>query len=466
MPRSDYAGNYAGNIAGIYRDLARSQAEAKLRSGQAWAGAIGEIGQTIAGLPGQLAQDKENKQRAALLEENLRIAAEQRQEDQWFKDAMNSSVVDGRIDERRLTENLTLMGAAQLVPKAVTVIRESDAALQRLKNAQQQGQINEQTLKQMALDYFKPFAAVIEESDFNPGVVNGALSVVALQAGQGEADGLRQMLSADPTAARMFVKSLIAPKAQKPLVPVSEGTALFDPNTNQQVFENPKPEAAQSLEQQLAAAVARRDGAEVSRIRNEMMRNAAATRAPQQPRDDRLVQVMGPEGTPIWVREADAVGKPAAQAARAVTGAERQSLAYFNRAKDASENIADLEPKIAKLGLTGQVGMHVLPNFLQSQDGQLYRQAQRSFTEARLRKESGAAIPSHEYENDAKTYFAQPGDSVETQKQKRAARDKVLEGLAYAAGKAYDEFYGEPLKKSGGKTGPTAEELIKKYGGG
>ena len=143
MPRqSGYSSSYANNIADIYRQLGQSQAEAKLRKGQAWAGAITDIGQIAAGIPGQLQQQKRADQESQIVEENLRRAAEQRQEDQWLKDAMNSSVVDGKIDERRLTENLTLLGAAELVPQAVEVIRKSDAALQQLKNAQQTGKIN------------------------------------------------------------------------------------------------------------------------------------------------------------------------------------------------------------------------------------------------------------------------------------------------------------------------------------
>lgn len=191
----------------------------------------------------------------------------------------------------------------------------------------------------------------------------------------------------------------------------------------------------------------------------------------------RLVQITGPGGAAIWVREDEAVGKPAAQAARSVTGAERQALAFFNRAKDAITTITPLEVQVSKMGVGGQSRLEWAPNMLQSELGQQYRQAQRAFTEARLRKESGAAIPTDEYTNDAKTYFAQPGDTTDTIKQKASARAKVLEGLAYSAGKAYEEFYGEPLAtpaKGGSPFGapagltvtPPAGWTIKAPGGG
>ncbi len=165
-----------------------------------------------------------------------------------------------------------------------------------------------------------------------------------------------------------------------------------------------------------------------------------------------LVQVMGAGGVPIWVRKETAVGQPAAQAPRAVTGAERQSLAFYNRAQDAVTTLTtapdkggdSLEQRMAKQSYAGQARLAQPFNILQSGEQQQYRQAQRAFTEARLRKESGAAIPTAEYENDAKTYFVQPGDDPATIAQKQKARQVVLDGLKFAAGKAYDEYYGEP----------------------
>lgn len=130
-------------------------------------------------------------------------------------------------------------------------------------------------------------------------------------------------------------------------------------------------------------------------------------------------------------------------------GSERQTLAYYNRAKQASDDIAALEPQVQQMGLAGQTRMELAPNFLQSQMGQTYRQAQRAFTEARLRKESGAAIPAGEYENDARTYFAQPGDTPQTLEQKRRARQVVLDGLKFSSGNAYEEFYGSQAPRSG-----------------
>jgi hypothetical protein len=165
------------------------------------------------------------------------------------------------------------------------------------------------------------------------------------------------------------------------------------------------------------------------------------------PSPESLVQIMGPNGAPIWVRESDAVGNPSARPARAVTGVERQALSYYNRAKDAAVSVEKLEPSVSGAGVVSQGQLQYAPNVLQTPNQRRYRQAQRAFTEARLRKESGAAIPVHEYENDSKTYFARPGDDPATIEQKRLKRQTVLDGLAFASGRAYEEYYGEPMTK-------------------
>jgi len=192
-----------------------------------------------------------------------------------------------------------------------------------------------------------------------------------------------------------------------------------------------------------------RDDAQATRLKGITEETEARERIQakyREPRQDRAVQIEGPDGGAIWVPESQAFGKKAAQAARAVTGAERQALAYYNRAQDADQAANQFEEKVARAGLGSQLQQQYAPNMLQTADQQAYRQAQRAFTEARLRKESGAAIPQGEYENDARTYFAQPGDSPQVREQKRRARQVVLEGLKFSSGRAHDEFYGSQPK--------------------
>jgi hypothetical protein len=151
------------------------------------------------------------------------------------------------------------------------------------------------------------------------------------------------------------------------------------------------------------------------------------------------------QATPVQMPNGVQPNRPA----KPVTGAERQTLAFYNRMKDALANIESgdqgqtLEDLIASQGTLGQIQGQFAPNMLQNTNQQKYRQSQRAYTEARLRKESGAAIPESEFQNDARTYFVQPGDAPDVVKQKRLSRKTVLEGLRNASGRAYQEFYGE-----------------------
>jgi hypothetical protein len=62
----------------------------------------------------------------------------------------------------------------------------------------------------------------------------------------------------------------------------------------------------------------------------------------------------------------------------------------------------------------------------------------------------------------------QPGDSDSTIKQKQEARKRLLDGMAFASGSAYEEFYGFPpdFSASTGKApgGSTLAELAQQKG--
>jgi hypothetical protein len=206
---------------------------------------------------------------------------------------------------------------------------------------------------------------------------------------------------------------------------------------------------AQNL-MQTGAQTQRQQGAiELANINNaadlKQAQIAASTRTALQ--SEPVVEVEMPDGSRRYVPRSEASGMKVATSRKSVLGTERAALSYFNRAQEADKTAAPLEDEIAKMSLPGQAALQYLPNWLQSQTGQSYRQAQRAFTEARLRKESGAAIPTAEYENDQKTYWARPGDSAKTIADKRAARQEVLDGLGFSAAGAYQEFYGEPFQR-------------------
>jgi hypothetical protein len=79
----------------------------------------------------------------------------------------------------------------------------------------------------------------------------------------------------------------------------------------------------------------------------------------------------------------------------------------------------------------------VFGNQLSSPDKQKFEQAKRNFVTSILRKESGAAISSGEFETEEKKYFPQIGDSADVIRQKREARELAIEGVMAGAGSGY-----------------------------
>lgn len=76
----------------------------------------------------------------------------------------------------------------------------------------------------------------------------------------------------------------------------------------------------------------------------------------------------------------------------------------------------------------------VFTNWLASEEGQAYRQAQENWVTANLRQESGAAIPKDEMNKDIRKYFPVVGDKPEVIKQKARARETATKGMLVQAG--------------------------------
>ena len=128
-------------------------------------------------------------------------------------------------------------------------------------------------------------------------------------------------------------------------------------------------------------------------------------------------------------------------------GAEKNALNYFNRMLEAERNARAVEDDVSAWDTAMSGNIPLMPEFaenlLKSDKGQKYTQAQRMFTEARLRKESGAAIPENEFANDRRMNFKAVGDKAETLAQKRKARLTTMRGIGQTAGRALQEYYGD-----------------------
>jgi hypothetical protein len=112
--------------------------------------------------------------------------------------------------------------------------------------------------------------------------------------------------------------------------------------------------------------------------------------------------------------------------------------------KDAQGKLLPLESPV---GFVGSVREGVLPegaaNTMRGGPYQQYRQAAMQWVRAKLRKESGAAISTPEFEGEFHTYFPQYGDGPAVIKQKKLARDQALRGMKAESRGAYDSFFSE-----------------------
>lgn len=85
-------------------------------------------------------------------------------------------------------------------------------------------------------------------------------------------------------------------------------------------------------------------------------------------------------------------------------------------------------------------------NWTQSPKQQQVEQAQRDFVNAILRRESGAVISQEEFDNAAKQYFPQPGDSQEVIKQKQLNRENSIRALEVGSGSGAPQIQGARQK--------------------
>jgi len=130
----------------------------------------------------------------------------------------------------------------------------------------------------------------------------------------------------------------------------------------------------------------------------------------------------------------------------APTEFQGKSAAFGSRAQEADRILQALDGKYSPAGINTKQGLgrtwlvggalESAANLGMSPETQKAEQAQRDFINAILRQESGAAIGAGEFDNAAKQYFPQPGDSKAVIQQKAANRKRAVQGLINNAGNA------------------------------
>ena len=110
------------------------------------------------------------------------------------------------------------------------------------------------------------------------------------------------------------------------------------------------------------------------------------------------------------------------------------------------------------------------PEFFKSGPLKEYAQAKRSFINATLRRESGAAISQDEFDGANKQYFAQVSDSPKLLKQKKRNREIVQASMRAEAGGAWNETNTKlrevraPKKTGKKKISKSDSDLLNEYG--
>lgn len=136
----------------------------------------------------------------------------------------------------------------------------------------------------------------------------------------------------------------------------------------------------------------------------------------------------------------------------------------YARRLEQSEQVFDqlaksgYDPTASRQRLAG-----LLPGELKGKAQQAQEQAQRNFVNALLRRESGAAIATAEFENAKQQYFPQPGDDAQVVAQKKANRLQALAGLQAEAGKALEKIpliAVQPVQQQAGGMLPGIQEAV------
>lgn len=126
------------------------------------------------------------------------------------------------------------------------------------------------------------------------------------------------------------------------------------------------------------------------------------------------------------------------------SASEFAASGYAKRLEDAEGVFGDIakggyDPSGASSALQKSA---IFPGFLQSENVKKEEQAKRNFVNAILRRESGAAISSGEFESANKQYFPEPNDPSSLVKQKEVNRRLAIENLKAEGSRAYSKSPG------------------------
>lgn len=175
-----------------------------------------------------------------------------------------------------------------------------------------------------------------------------------------------------------------------------------------------KKEAAAQWRAGMAASAAERESARAAAAAE---RRAAQETEQQRRREEKLADEQR--------RKAD---KPP-------TEGQTNAALYAKRMQSAEGQLESLENSgFDRTGVGAAFRDNVLPESISGENSKMQAQAERNFITAVLRRESGAAISSGEFDTASKIYFPRLGDTEAVLKQKKQSRLDAINGIKAAAG--------------------------------
>lgn len=118
-----------------------------------------------------------------------------------------------------------------------------------------------------------------------------------------------------------------------------------------------------------------------------------------------------------------------------ITAKQREAASFGARVEQSSAVIDEIGEQFTDFFQTG-----AFPSAFQTSDRQRFDQAKRNFTNAILRRESGAAISPSEFASADLQYFPQVGDGADVLAQKKQNREIALAALQTEAGDAFTQL--------------------------
>ena len=270
-----YQSDYARTVADIYSQLGQGQAQARLQQGSAWANAFGQIGQTIAAIPGQMAQQKKDaleeerlKQQGELTDiqmelarKNLAAANVETAEKQAIDQLYSASVgADGAFDPQLFQKNAAEVGMSYLTAPTLEANNKSLLVAEQLKEAQLRGKISEQQVISFQKAALAPYAIQMIENEFAPQAVMASFAKMKVDGIPVDTINKYRMMAA--TSPDTFISSVmgLAPKREEPEAfnqnpgdlrrePMRDrfGRLMYDEKGQPRYNEFPGPEKAQSF---------------------------------------------------------------------------------------------------------------------------------------------------------------------------------------------------------------------------